>query len=298
MTNCPACHSDDIHTVEPFRVKQKGAGALPDDYIIFECTNCGLWFKDEFPPEEKLIKYYQGLSLSDDNWDYEKRLPHEKKLDDLLSTQPAGTTVLDVGCWTGRLLSIHTHLKRYGIEPNHDSAKIATEKGLDILGVTVTEQTLAGQSFDIITLIDVFEHLNNPVEIIEILLNHLTPNGKIVIVTGRTDSFPVKLVSTTYWYFSVVPDHIVFLNKRFVNWLQQHFACKSVTAVPMCHYNFNFRKYTWELTWLLIWRYLNPNSPFKKSKLARLPIFKRFANWQDIIICTNWKDHYYITIQK
>jgi len=53
-----------------------------------------------------------------------------------------------------------------------------------------------------------------------------------------------------------------------------------------------------ELAWLIIWRYMNPNSPFKKSSLSRLPIFKRFANLQDIIICNNWKDHYYITIQK
>jgi SAM-dependent methyltransferase len=297
-TACPACQSTDIVKVNDFKMKQKGNGVLPDDYCVLECKNCGLWFKNQFPSAEALTQYYNALSLSNDQWNYEGRLPHEQRLDVVLKQLPKGSTVLDVGCWTGRLLSLHKHVHKFGIEPNGASAEIARKNGLHILGPAPSEQYLGDYKFDLITMIDVFEHLDRPADVIKTLVHHLRPGGRFIFVTGRTDCFPVRLTGTSYWYFSVIPDHIVFLNRKFVNWLRTELVIKSITAEPMCHYHFNFKKYLKEVVWLYIWRYANPNSPWGPKAFFKLPVFNRFANLKEIIICTNWKDHYFVTIKK
>jgi|GEM_PF-1369983 len=296
-SRCPSCHSYNIVPVDNFVVEQVSDGIFPGQYRVFSCKKCSLWFKDQFPEEEAIKRHYNRLELAEDLWDYKHRLPHEKKLDKVLRDLPKRAKVLDVGCWTGRLLEVHTHLERCGIEPNPESAAVAATKGVKILGTSATEDTLRGNTFDVITMIDVFEHLTAPTEIIKLLVRHLRPNGRLVVVTGRTNSFPVRLARSTYWYFSMVPDHIVFLNKRFVTVLKERLGLKSVKATAITHYPFQLKKHIKELAWLLIWRFANPNSPFK-SRLSRSPLFKRFARFKDTIICTTWRDHYYIVFEK
>lgn len=295
---CPACNSEAISQVNDFSVSNRNKGVFPDYYRVFVCHNCHLWFKDRFPREDAIVQHYNDLQLTDDPWDYHHRLPHEIKLDHEFRNLSDKAKVLDVGCWTGRLLAEHPELDRYGIEPNPQSSSVAAGKGIHILGRTVTEEVLGNIKFDLITMIDVFEHLNTPVEVVKLLVRHLNSGGKLVIVTGNTDSFPVRLVRSTYWYMSVVPDHIVFLNRKFISWLQGQLDVSSVYVTPIRHYHFQFRKYLKELAWLLIWRYADPNSPFKRLAIFKLPIFRRFANFKDIIICTNWRDHYYVVFEK
>lgn len=296
--SCPGCGSSDIGMINSFNVKQAGNDSLPERYFMLSCRVCGLWFKDQRPTADALKKFYQMLSISKDQWNYELRLPHERKIDEILKTVPTGSNVLDVGCWTGRLLSIHKDLIRYGVEPNPGAAKIARENGIDILAETVTSLSLREIKFDVITLIDVFEHLDNPVQVIDQLISSLALGGKLIIVTGRTDSFPVRLAQSTYWYFSVIPDHIVFLNRKFVDWMRQHFVVTSISAEPLRHYNFSLKKFFWETSWLMVWRYVNPNSPFQKKTWFKHRVFGRFSKWKDIPICTSFRDHYFITIVK
>ncbi|MDR3680796.1 MAG: class I SAM-dependent methyltransferase [Flavipsychrobacter sp.] len=269
--------------IDDFDVHQLSNGIFPSKYRLLECQKCKLWFKDKFPIEAKVHQHYNNLDLENDLWNYEKRLPHEKKLDKILKRLPSKAKVLDVGCWTGRLLSAHPRLERFGIEPNPDAAALALERGIHVLGPTVTSETMSGNTFDLVTMIDVFEHLTNPLDIIKLITRQLRPNGKLIIVTGRTNCLPVRLARSTYWYFSIVPDHLVFLNKKFVKTLKNRLSLKSVNAEGIIHYPFLFTKHLRELAWLFIWRFGNPNSPFKRLRVFKLGIFKRFAYLKDIL---------------
>lgn len=257
-----------------------------------------MWFKSYANASLETKPYYNSLKLSQSNWDYQERLPHEIKLDLILESLPADSLVLDVGCWTGRLLSKHTHLQRFGLEPNNTTAQIAKEKGLKIIGEEVDDLDDSDYRFDLITMVDVFEHLTTPLNTIDKLIGYLKPNGKLLIVTGRTNCIPVYLAKSTYWYFSKHPDHLVFLNKKFVKWLSVRYPMCRISTTPIRHYKFNLKRFGFECLWLASWRFLNPNSPFKKMNLQKIGLFRNLYNVKEVTICTSWKDHYLVKIHK
>lgn len=233
---CPACSGKSVKQIDSFDWYQDGEGYLPNQYKLVNCNHCGLWFKDSLPTEFELIKYYESLKVEPSRWEYSRRLPHEIVIDKIINRLPEKSKILDVGCWTGRLLEPHKSSHQvFGIEPNLSSSAIAQAKGLHMLGNQVNEETLNGQVFDCITIIDVFEHLRNPVDVIELLFKHLSVNGKLIIVTGRTDCLPVSLARSTYWYFSKCPDHLVFLNRKFLKWLNERLVNSRVKSHQIRH---------------------------------------------------------------
>ncbi len=295
---CPACSSTKIKSHSSYRLRQKSNDYLAVDYQLLICNNCGLWFKDNIPSEELLKLHYERLVAEVSPWNYASRLPHEQKLDNILSTLLNDSKVLDVGCWTGRLLSTHyPRLKVYGIEPNSSAAKIAQENGLHILGSEVTESLSSFGSFDCITMVDVFEHLREPMKILNCLLSVLSPGGRLLIVTGRTDCFPVWLAGSSYWYF-LCPQHLVFLNKRFCHWFQENKPEIKVSYMPIRHFDFQLPRFFYELAWLVCWRFLSPHSPMLKPALYKLPGFKRFERLREPVMCHMWKDHILLEIKK
>ncbi|WP_299456786.1 class I SAM-dependent methyltransferase [uncultured Microscilla sp.] len=295
MKHCPACKSKNITAINNESYAQYQNNSLNQQgYKLYECRGCGLWFKDSQYTPHELQEYYS--KYIEKHWNYSARLPHELRIDEILKKAPGNAAVLDVGCWTGRLLKPHTHLKRYGIEPKLESRKIAKDNGLNILSDFFYENTDLKQQFDFITLVDVFEHLSNPIEILDNLIKHLKENGKLIIITGATNAFPVYLSSYTYWYYSKIPDHIVFLNKKFLHWLESNKRIK-IRKQKIRHYKFNFKKRLYELLWLISWRFINPNSPFKKSAFSKI-FSARFKNVKEVIICQTWKDHYFIEVSR
>ena len=286
MNECPACSSSNTKRISNYRFWQKGSNYLPTDYQILVCSTCGLWFKDNLPSEESLKCHYESLNVEVDPWNYSKRLPHEQKLDEILKKMPDNSKVLDVGCWTGRLLaSHHPRLKVYGIEPNASAATVAKQNGLHILGSEVTDNLSSFSSFDCITMVDVFEHLREPMKTLGNLISALASSGRLFIVTGQTDCLPVKITNSSYWYFSCA-DHLVFLNRRFVK----------VNYYPIRHFDFQPSQFLYEFAWLLSWRFFSPHSPFLKPALHQLPGFKRFERLRNPLMCRMWKDHALVEI--
>lgn len=292
--SCPACGSGSNKEVSEFSFFQDGKGFFSNSYNVLECSECRLWFKNNIPSKETITGYYESLPSDGIDWDYKGRLPHEEKIDRILFDLFPQAKVLDVGCWTGRLLAPHKSIDRFGIEPNELSSKVAEGKGIKILGNIVNEETLLGHMFDAISMVDVFEHLNNPFDVIEVLLKHLTPGGKLIIVTGASDSTPFQLAGISYWYYSLIPDHIVFMNTGFINWLRKKFTGFSIEVERVRHFAFNNKKFIKEMAWLFIWRYLNPNSPFKRNKLQKILSAKKFSDFKEVIICSNQKDHFFV----
>jgi len=297
MESCPACSSTHFKPRTPYPLQQYGAGThLPTTYQLMACDECGLWFKNPMPSEEALREYYDGVAAETSPWNYGTRWPHERALDRLLAKMPDGSRVLDVGCWTGRLLSPHLpRLKTFGIEPNRTAARTAEKNGLQILGARIDESIQTNGSFDCITMVDLFEHLREPMKTLKLLVSSLAPGGILYLVTGRTNCTAVRLNGPSYWYFGC-PDHLIFLNRRFVRWLGKTIKGVSVDFRDVRHFDFRWSAFFREIAWMMAWRFLSPHSPYKKIPLYRLPGFKRFERLREPMMCGSWNDHALVEI--
>jgi 2-polyprenyl-6-hydroxyphenyl methylase/3-demethylubiquinone-9 3-methyltransferase len=112
--------------------------------------------------------------------------------------------VLDIGAGGGLFL----HLMReegaliHGIEPSTTRVEFAKRKyNIDLFTCTVEDeywQKNFRKFFDIVTMWDVIEHVNYPVETLNMANNLLKPNGLLCIDTPARDAFYYKAAVGTY----------------------------------------------------------------------------------------------------
>jgi SAM-dependent methyltransferase len=73
--------------------------------------------------------------------------------------------------------------------------------------------------FDFITAIEVFEHLPNPAEVLETLVNRLTPDGYLFISTAIINRSLPSLKLFTTWVYQQDPTHIGFFHEHSLEYL-------------------------------------------------------------------------------
>lgn len=173
------------------------------------------------PNEKNLHKYYESedyISHTD-----AKRSPFEKlyhiiktyslnkkvKLINKLNNKPG--SLLDIGAGTGDFLNVakKNHWKVEGVEPNDQAKKLARKKGIELKSETTT---LAAQSFDVITMWHVLEHIPDlKAQIVE-LKRLLKPNGFILIAVPNFKSYDAMYYKS-FWAAYDVPRHLWHFSK-------------------------------------------------------------------------------------
>jgi SAM-dependent methyltransferase len=137
----------------------------------------------------------------------------------LLEKFSTGKRVLDFGCFDGGFLTyLGAGYEKFGIEPAAEPARIAEQRGVNVLGPTVAaaiEMAMAAPlpPVDAIIAFDVFEHLNDPVATLRDLRRLLKPGGVVLIETGDTDAPAFKRVGIRYGYAALV-EHVGLFNRR------------------------------------------------------------------------------------
>lgn len=129
------------------------------------------------------ISYPKSIPEDTHWWFATRTLAIEKFLDAM--PQKQNLDVLDVGCGAGNM--IH-HLAQYGrvrgIEVDARPVKIAQERGYDVrLGDATREIPFPDASFDLVTALDVIEHVDADEKILQEAFRVLRPNGYVLITT-------------------------------------------------------------------------------------------------------------------
>ena len=122
--------------------------------------------------------------------------------------------LLDVGCSIGSFITIANNLGVYaeGVEPMPKPAMTAVKSGLKVHQGFLEDLPLPEQSFDIVTLIEVIEHLQDPVSLLQACHRVIRPDGLMIIRTGNTDSWTVRFMKDRWDYFCPAIGHISFFN--------------------------------------------------------------------------------------
>ena len=196
------------------------------------------------PSSEKLPKYYKSedyISHTDTKRNLFEKVYHlirqislkrKIKLINLFSSEDK--KLLDVGCGTGDFLQIaqQNNWKVSGIEPNEDARQIANSKTNK--SVYNIEQLLEfpKQSFDVISLWHVLEHLPNLEEQISILKSLLKENGRLIIAVPNYKSYDAMYYKN-FWAAFDVPRHLWHFSQESISKLFSKEIMKVVETHPM-----------------------------------------------------------------
>ncbi len=171
----------------------------------------GYHFLDTLDPVAEITPEIGGTKLTDEETIYiETQLQANSQkfqrqvaiLNKYLPIQNA--KVLDIGCGGGLFLSLleREEARVVGIELSDSRAQYATTKHkLEIHKQPIEDdfwQKNYKEHFDAVTLWDVIEHVNYPVQTLQCAVNVLKPQGLLLIDTPCRDSLYHRLGETTY----------------------------------------------------------------------------------------------------
>ena len=102
----------------------------------------------------------------------------------------------------------------FGSGPTPVFSELLKRRGLevDIYDLFYTpKKVYEDKSYDLITSIEVFEHLSKPLEILELLVKHLNPYGYIAIMTKFPPNEDNEFLN---WWYRRDPTHISFFTPK------------------------------------------------------------------------------------
>lgn len=187
IESCPNCGSKESRTL----LTRFGRG-------LKQCSNCTLGYMEHFPVStadligETDYAYLQEKAYLR-NAEYRKERFGKERLElieQFLPVDPRNATLLDVGCGTGWFLesAIERGYTVEGVEFARELARITSER----IDVPITSMPLdefkGSDRFDVITMFDVLEHVENPQEVLGSIHRLLKPGGVGMIFVPNLES--------------------------------------------------------------------------------------------------------------
>ncbi len=200
--------------VEAFRCTSPDYGRHAQ---IVECQHCGLVYANPRWPNEYLLEAYAAV---EDEAYIRERTGRELTFDRHLQalehiTGPAqGRRLLDVGAYIGVFVEIAQAAgwTACGVEPSRWAAAEARRRGLQVINGTQTAPELAGRQFDVITMWDVIEHVDDPRGELTRAYDLLKPGGILAVHTMDVDSLVARLMGRRWpWLMGM---HIYYFSQR------------------------------------------------------------------------------------
>ncbi|MGB8757423.1 MAG: class I SAM-dependent methyltransferase [Pseudolabrys sp.] len=202
---CPACRQA---TAQHFLYSKNGCD-------ILQCAECGLGRAQasDFDPGAYYTGDYFSGGHADGYADYRGAEPVLRRefgnTVNFIQKYRASGRLLVVGCAYGFFLQ---EARRYfdvaGIEISEEAATFCRKQGLRVLRGMADENSLAQLgTMDVITLLDVLEHLPSPHETLALCTRYLSPGGIILITTGDFAS-PSARAAGARWRLMTPPQHL------------------------------------------------------------------------------------------
>lgn len=192
------------------------------------------------PSLEYLPRYYESedyishtdgkRSLFEKLYQLVKAIALRKKLKLINSISDKGS-LLDIGAGTGDFLSVakKDNWNVIGIEPNPKAKQIAIQKGVSF---AENLSSLQDNTFDVITMWHVLEHVPNLEEYILELKRIVKPNGTIIIAVPNFKSFDA-IYYKEFWAAFDTPRHLWHFSKTAIKKLFAKQDLKLVEILPM-----------------------------------------------------------------
>lgn len=206
--SCPICSHNKVKSFNAH------ASDARSSYVkIRECKNCQ--FAWQYPRGRTSLesadwfeKAYADKNYARSDYFDEKRKREISQLEMgfVASLQPKGRMLLDIGAGAGIFAEVAAEngWSVTAVDPAINEDRFNESESIKVIKGSI-EDILETDLFDVITLWDVIEHADKPVELIKNAKKYLRKNGWIIIETGNYKSADRIMKGESHWIYQL--DH-------------------------------------------------------------------------------------------
>ncbi|MCB1738571.1 MAG: class I SAM-dependent methyltransferase [Gammaproteobacteria bacterium] len=216
--HCWVCGSSDLDLVKkgdlPGELSEQDFRITDADYgrtgNIYRCRACGFHQCSEMLD---VLQFYSDMDDPDYEATREQRALQEASLlKEIRKWRPTGR-LLDVGAGAGILVeeALKLGYAAEGVEPARSLQSAAAALDLPVhLGVLPHKD--AQGPYDVLTMIDVIEHVPNPVEVLKTVREALADDGIAAIVTPDRKALAARIMGWKWWHYRMA--HIGYFDRQ------------------------------------------------------------------------------------
>ncbi len=201
--SCPCCGGTSHRLDFDFSISTNPL-AVPGKVV--SCLGCGLQFKIPSQPEIPLDAYYADATHYQFQDDVDEADKEFRLILDLIGREAGpGAAVLDVGSGAGHFLrsAVKAGFRVTGLELNADLARQASQaSGAEVItGHALALPGLLGEragSFGVVTLLDLIEHVQDPLKLLRDAAGLLAPGGLLLIYTPNHKGLIARTASALH----------------------------------------------------------------------------------------------------
>ena len=190
---------------------------LGGQFTLVRCQVCGLLYQNPRPTAQAITAFYERgydpyVMVPEEERStirrWRRRFGMEGRCKPILDRKPPGR-LLDVGCGTGIFLDA---MRRHGwqvqgVELNEGAAQYSRDRlGLDVFAGPLEQAHYPDNTFDVVTLWDVLEHLPSPRLALQTFRRILKLDGLLVFRVPNAGSLDARLFGR-YWAGWDLPRH-------------------------------------------------------------------------------------------
>ncbi len=217
-TTCWVCGSSSFSMIKPSddteKLNSNNFAITNFDYgktgELQKCNSCGFIQCTDL---QEVVNFYVDLEDSEYENTRRERKIQEERLVRFFSKYKNKGKLLDIGAGSGIMIEAAQE-KGYeclGIEPSKWLQKRAEELKLPVIQGTFPHPDAKGP-FDIITLVDVIEHVIDPADLLNAIHKVLDNDGIFALVTPDVNSIAAKIFGYKWWHYRFA--HIGYFNKK------------------------------------------------------------------------------------